>query len=42
MGNLKNKLPIQWWVKYGHWCKTSWKYVLTGKHRGNQLKLAKL
>ena len=38
---LINKLPIQWWVLYGHWCKTTWKYVLTGKHCGNKLKLSR-
>lgn len=24
-----------------HWYKTTWKYVLTGKHHGNKLKLGK-
>ncbi len=26
---------------YKHWHKTTWKYVLTGKHRGQKLKLGK-
>jgi len=37
-------LPIQWWAYDGmggrnRWNKTTWKYVLTGKHRNQRLKL---
>jgi hypothetical protein len=37
-------LPIQWWAYDGmggrdRWNKTTWKYVLTGKHRKQRLKL---
>jgi len=34
-----NKLPTQWWVLEGHWSKTTWRYVVLGKHIGNKLKL---
>lgn len=30
--SLLSKLPYQWWVKEGHWCKTTWRYVLTGRY----------
>jgi len=37
-------IPTQWWVNDccsggKNWCKTSWRYVLTGKHRGQQIRL---
>lgn len=37
-------LPIQWWAYDGmggrdRWNKTNWKYVITGKHRKQRLKL---
>lgn len=27
--------------EFDHWCKTTWWYVITGKHKGSKLKLAK-
>jgi len=37
---MKRILKLQWWVEDGNnWCKTTWKYVLTGKHKGQRLKL---
>jgi hypothetical protein len=40
VGALFRRLPMQWYVLEGHWCKTPWRYVLTGKHRGQKLKLS--
>jgi len=40
-------LPMQWWVSWNpnwpnsHWHKTTWWYVLSGKHRGHNLKLGR-
>jgi len=41
---VRFQLPLQWWVNDccsggKNWCKTTWKYVLTGKHRGQQVRL---
>ena len=34
-------LPLQWWVEDGrNWCKTTWRYVLSGEHRGQKLRLS--
>ena len=30
---FKNIRNMQWWVQDGNnWCKTTWRYVLTGEH----------
>ena len=37
-----SNLKTQWWVKTtNNWNKTSWWYVITGKHKGQKLKLGR-
>lgn len=36
-----NALPTQWWVYHDNWYKTTWKYILSGKHKGDYIKLSR-